>query len=214
MLTQPPRQYERLLRRALRLLSWSAAVVGGVMVVGLLVLRFWVWPALANLQPQMIAALEPALAKHGLVLTINSVQADWEDWFTPRIRVNDIVVRQPDREPLLSVSETQATLGLKSIGDHVSQILEQGIRELMLSNEGTDFGQGILHIGIDANERHIPVGVLLRHFLQPHRIQPGQRALGPQKGDDDKFGVLAGRQIDRLAMMVRRRKGEDRSPNH
>jgi uncharacterized protein YhdP len=115
MLTQPPRQYERLLRRALRLLSWSVAVVGGVMVVGLLVLRFWVWPSLANLQPQVIAALEPALAKHGLVLTINSVQADWEDWFTPRIRVSDIAVRQSDGEPLLSVSETQATLGLKSI---------------------------------------------------------------------------------------------------
>lgn len=115
MLTQAPRQHERLLRRVLRLLFWLTAALGGVIAVGLLVLRFWVWPALATLQPQVVAAIEPALAKHGLVLTVDSVQADWEDWFTPRIRVTDVNVRRSDGEPVLSVSEAHATLGLKSL---------------------------------------------------------------------------------------------------
>jgi uncharacterized protein YhdP len=114
MLTQPPVQDERPLRRAIKVVSWAAAALGVLMLVGLLLLRFWIWPGLASWQPQAIASLEPTLAQHGLTLKIGAVRADWENWFTPRISLNDVSVQQSDGQLVLSVQEAQATLGLKS----------------------------------------------------------------------------------------------------
>ena len=73
----------------------------------------------------------------------------------------------------------------ETIGQLVVQILQHGKVDLARAGIGGQIGQTVLPIGVDPQKLHVPPGVLLLHFSHSPAVEPGQRTLRPQEGDDD-----------------------------
>lgn len=115
MLTQAFRTPESLLRKLGSVLVWIVA--GSLLAIAgaLLVLRLWIWPMIPDWQARAIAALEPRLAEQGLSLRVGQTDTAWKNWITPSVSVRDIQIVEKNGQPLLSVRDVEARLGLRSL---------------------------------------------------------------------------------------------------
>jgi len=115
MLTQALRRYEPVLRTMIRVLAYVAVGISALMIVGLLLVRFWLWPSVPQWQGELLTKVEAQLADQGLTLRIGHVQADWESWYRPRLTVEKIGLVRSDGQSVMSVERVQATLGPRSV---------------------------------------------------------------------------------------------------
>ncbi len=108
-------RYQPLTRRLVRLLAWIAAVLAATFLVGLLVIRFYVWPSLAEWETQARADIAAAFEKKGLTFAVGEITADWASWWRPRLVVDGLSVSDPDGHRVLSIREIRATMGPRSM---------------------------------------------------------------------------------------------------
>ncbi len=87
------------------------AVIAALALIALLLIRFWLWPALPQWQDDVLAATRAKLAERGLTLEVGSVVADWERWHRPRLSAEGIALRDAQGQALVEISQAQATLG-------------------------------------------------------------------------------------------------------
>lgn len=69
------------------------------------------------------------------------------------------------------------------VGHLVADVFQNREREVVLPSEGVDFGDRILAVRVDADQRDAFLRELDRQFLQAVRVKFCQRALGAQKDD-------------------------------
>lgn len=85
--------------------------------------------------------------------------------------------------------------GAELIGNLVLQILEDGKRQIQSTDLGADFGQVVLLVGVEADDRDSLVGQFGRKLLQPGGVELHQRAFGP--GENDHQDRLVGEVLQR-----------------
>lgn len=115
MLTHALGRYAPLLRLILRVAAVLFASAAGMAVIGLLLIRVWVWPALPQWKEGLLSSAQRALAQHELVLDTGTFSADWEHWYRPRVRLERVVVTRADGQRVGSVERIEATLGWRSL---------------------------------------------------------------------------------------------------
>ncbi len=103
------------LRFLAKLLAGVVAAVLALSVIGLLVIRVWLWPAVPQWQDDFLASTRAKLADRGLTLEVGSVVADWENWHRPRLTVANISLRDHQGLAVLSLEQAQATVGVTSL---------------------------------------------------------------------------------------------------
>lgn len=115
MLTQALGRYEPVVRTVIRVAAYLAVGFSAMLLVGLLLIRFWLWPSLPQWQSEFLAKIEPQLSQQGLSLRIGAAQADWESWYRPRLQLQNVSLVRADGHSVMSVEQLQATLGPRSI---------------------------------------------------------------------------------------------------
>ncbi len=108
-------RYQPLTRRLVRLLAWISAVLAAIFLIGLLVIRFWVWPSLAQWESQARADIAAAFTQKGLTFSAGEITADWASWWRPRLVVDGLSVSDPEGHRVLSIREIRATMGPRSM---------------------------------------------------------------------------------------------------
>lgn len=108
-------RYQPLTRRLVRLLAWIAAALAVIFLAGLLVIRLWIWPSLAEWEQQARADITTALGKNGLTFAAGEVSADWETWWRPRLVVDGLSISDPEGHRVLAIREIRATMGPRSM---------------------------------------------------------------------------------------------------
>lgn len=108
-------RYQPLTRRLVRLAAWIAAVLAAIFLVGLLVIRFYVWPSLAQWESQARAEIAAAFQQKGLTFSAGEISADWASWWRPRLVVDGLSVSDAEGHRVLSVGEIRATMGPRSM---------------------------------------------------------------------------------------------------
>lgn len=115
MLTQALGRYEPVVRTVIRVAAYLAVGFSAMLLIGLLLIRFWLWPSVPQWQNDVLAKLETQLAPQGLTLRIGSAQADWESWYRPRLQIKDIRLLRADGQSVMSADQVQAILGPRSL---------------------------------------------------------------------------------------------------
>lgn len=111
------------------------------------------------------------------------------------------------------------------VRDFGGNVFEQRKVDLVDASVMTNLEQRILFVGIDADEGDALWSILGREFVQPRAVEFGERALGAEKHDDNRFVLaqiferVAGAEIilqrevaDRGAHLRRRRSDGIRRP--
>lgn len=81
----------------------------------LLALHFWIWPSMSDRQAVWLSEFQSQMSQRGLSVSVQALDADWETWFRPRIRIAQLEVARPNGDRVLAIREIQAVLGLRSI---------------------------------------------------------------------------------------------------
>ena len=115
MLTHALGRYAPLLRLILRVVAVLLASAAGVAVIGLLLIRVWVWPTLPQWKEEFLSSAQRTLAQHELLLDIGAFSADWEHWYRPRVHLERVAVTRADGQRVGSVERIEATLGWRSL---------------------------------------------------------------------------------------------------
>jgi len=105
-----------------RIKKWLAAALGSLIVVMLgsaLVVRYWLWPSLAELLNDPVRleqTVGPYLVAEGLRLEIRDARAEWSSWLAPRLSVGRVQLRPADGSTDLLLAESLAAdFGLRSL---------------------------------------------------------------------------------------------------
>lgn len=115
MLTQALGRFEPFARTVIRLAAYLAVGFSALVLVGLLLVRFWLWPSVPQWQDGLLADTQTQLNQQGLSLTIGRVHADWESWYRPRLTADNIRLVRADGRAVFEATQLQATLGLRSL---------------------------------------------------------------------------------------------------
>ena len=115
MLTQALGRSTPVVRIALRVAVVLLAALTLLAVSALLVIRVWVWPSLPQWRSDLLISAQSAAAQHELLLEVGDLTADWEHWYRPRLRLDNVRLLRADGESVGHVERVEATVGLTSL---------------------------------------------------------------------------------------------------
>jgi hypothetical protein len=115
MLAQAPGRIRHLAWLLIQASAVAAAAMTALAAAALLALHFWIWPSMSDRQAVWLSEFQSQMSQRGLSVSVQALDADWETWFRPRIRIAQLEVARPNGDRVLAIREIQAVLGLRSI---------------------------------------------------------------------------------------------------